>query len=557
MGNKSSKYEIDMTNGNSMNVDRYLNDERLAINTGRFNTLLSPSPVSTISRAINWDINRLPRSQPLAVIKEEDIEQEKEKIDGLKNVGTGSFILNYCRKNLTEFPTIDLSSLSGSEKISLLDISNNRLKSIPEQVFSALRNIKRLAAGNNLLEILPDSLWLLKDLTWLDVTHNNLVSISENIGKLSKLEGLGMSDCMLSSLPSNIGNCKSLVKLGLYGNRLTTIPKEMGELYLLSKLDLSNNMLTELPNEIGQLTRLVWLNLSRNLLEKIPDSICHLLLLQELGLGQNRLKELPNLGSLRKLAILPLQNNRLTSIGTWIENLEALKKLDLSNNQLVELPFKEIFSLKYLSYLNIRHNQLSKLNLDYDQELPPLEIFDCNNNNLSHSLPFALTQLSTLKEFRWVNNPWQEKKEQDALKYSTVSILSLKNMCFRVLALSDNKFSRLVSGDKLNESIYHVSLNNRLKRMKKESIIGLEIQENCAGMVKYQFVSCPTCEGPFHPSDNPDDPFPSSSSVSFLPHTKLDPNLGSNDDNTELIWLPISIWYCSPRCVSKKQNINN
>lgn len=556
MGNKSSKYGTDMTDSNSIGVGRYLNEERVAMNTERFSTLLSPSPVSIISRTINWDINRLPRSQPLAIIKEEDIDQEKDRIDVLKNSGTGSFILNYCRKNLTEFPIMNLISLSRNEKISLLDISNNRLKSIPEQVFSTLRNIKRLAAGNNLLEILPDSLWSLKDLTWLDVTHNNLVSISENIGQLSNLEGLGMSDCMLSSLPSNIGNCKSLVKLGLYGNRLTTIPKEIGELYLLSKLDLSNNMLTELPNEIGQLTRLIWLNLSRNLLEKIPDSINHLVSLQELGLGQNRLKELPNLGSLRKLTILPLQNNRLTSIGAWIENLESLKKLDLSNNQLIELPFKQIFSLKYLSYLNIRHNQLSKLNLDYDQELPPLEIFDCNNNNLSHSLPFALKQLSTLKEFLWVNNPWQEKQEQDILKYSNISILSLKNMCFRVLALSDNKFSRLVSGDKSSDLIYHISLTSRLKAMKKESSIGLEIPENCSGMVKYQFIACPTCKGPFHPSDSPDNIFPSCSVVSFLPHTKLDSTLESND-NIELIWLPMSIWYCSSRCAFRKPNTNS
>lgn len=152
-----------------------------------------------------------------------------------------------------------------------------------------------------------------------------------------------------------------LQSLSLRNNFINgTHSKAFFHLLELRQLDLSQNKLTKLDGYLFYELPLDYLNLSRNHISKIdPDAFRSVASLTILDLSSNDLESVPKefqqqLQSVRKLF---LQGNRFQTLPPLPGNLEVL---NIGNNLLDKISL----GLETLKQLDVRHNQLSELNIN-------------------------------------------------------------------------------------------------------------------------------------------------------------------------------------------------
>ncbi len=125
------------------------------------------------------------------------------------------------------------AALQKPDSVFRLDLSRQKLKTIPQEVFSL----------NHLVE--------------LNLSRNQLTEVSENIYLLNNLQRLYLNNNKLQALPQRIGTLKNLQVLNLDRNRITELPAEIGMLNNLEELSLWDNELSDLPEEIKSLSSIL------------------------------------------------------------------------------------------------------------------------------------------------------------------------------------------------------------------------------------------------------------------------------------------------------------
>jgi internalin A len=258
---------------------------------------------------------------------------------------------------------------------------------------AAIKGSTRLSLRNLDLDMLPESLGSLADLTALDLSGNQLTQVPEWIGSLTSLTSLDLSNQerplrvadryttqnRLSALPGSLGGLTNLTTLSLARNQLTQVPDWLGNLTSLTALDLGGNQLSELPESLGGLANLTALDLGGNQLSELPEWLGALTSLTSLDLSGNQLTKVPEwIGGLTGLTTLHLgayeerviyltsnprvlvTRNQLTQVPDWLGNLTSLTALRLGRNQLTQLP-KSLGDLVNLTTLDLGGNQLSIL----------------------------------------------------------------------------------------------------------------------------------------------------------------------------------------------------
>ena len=162
----------------------------------------------------------------------------------------------------------ELPSFSAS--LTSLLASNNRIKTIPSQngLFEFVTTLK--FAGNLLEELPPARMKLLR---YLDVSRNRLRSIPASfLNELPFLGALVVAGNALTSLPALDGIPK-LRMLDFSNNALDLFPKSVTALTLLESIFASGNFLTRLPDDLGRLNQLRLLDLSYNRLTTVPKAV--------------------------------------------------------------------------------------------------------------------------------------------------------------------------------------------------------------------------------------------------------------------------------------------
>jgi Leucine-rich repeat (LRR) protein len=177
----------------------------------------------------------------------------------------------------------------------------------------------------------PESVWDHLDLETLVLADNGLTEISERIGALKKLRMLDLGHNLLARVPDALGDLDGLTDfLYLHDNRLTGLPDSMAQLTRLRYLNISDNALTALPAPVCAMTGLRELRASGNRLTSLPIDIRRLSRLRELHLRDNQLTALPDaVGDLHELRQIDLRGNRLTMLPDRLASLPRLEKLDL------------------------------------------------------------------------------------------------------------------------------------------------------------------------------------------------------------------------------------
>lgn len=160
---------------------------------------------------------------------------------------------------LTQFPS---EILDLADSLEILDLSNNALKSLPDD-FGRLKNLKAVFFANNQFEEIPEVLAQCPQLNIIGFKSNQIQRIGET-ALPSILRWLILTQNQLEQLPKAIGNLRQLQKLMLAGNRLSSLPDEMENCQNLELIRLSVNRLTELPPWLLSLPRLSWLAYASN-----------------------------------------------------------------------------------------------------------------------------------------------------------------------------------------------------------------------------------------------------------------------------------------------------
>jgi Leucine-rich repeat (LRR) protein len=234
--------------------------------------------------------------------------------------------LDLSRNNLSSFPR--LKRYSSLRKLSLADnlLTLNDLK-------QGQPLLEDLVLTTNLIKKVPDAIGLFTGLKKLNLSANQIESVSPEIGKLQKLEHLSFYKNKLRSIPAEMFTLKSLHIVDLYYNQLEDLDPLIGNWSSLEILYAANNKLLRLPNELGQLKNL-----------------------RELYVHHNRLTTLPEtLGGVDSLRVLRVNNNFLVELPQVLYALKNLENLDVSDNQIQTFP-EQLFALPKMKILSLKNN---------------------------------------------------------------------------------------------------------------------------------------------------------------------------------------------------------
>ena len=337
------------------------------------------------------------------------------ELDGFTNVSSSKLnVLDLSSNNLSgSFPT----SIYQLSRLSILVLSSNKLNGTMNlNKFSELRNLITLDLScNNLsvyandtnaeasyfpsisnlrlascnLKTFPGFLRNHSRIASLDLSDNHIQGMVPNwIWKLQNLEWLNISHNLLTHLEGPLKNFSSkLVVLDLHHNKL------QGPLPVFSEyaiyLDFSSNKFNSvIPRDIGSyLSSTSFLSLSNNTLSgSIPDSICKAAYLQVLDLSNNNISgTIPSclMAINENLVILNLRNNKLTGpVPDMFSAVCSLRTLVLDNNKLDGKIPKSLSTCTSLEVLNLGNNKIMDVFPCLLRNIFTLRVLVLRKNNL-------------------------------------------------------------------------------------------------------------------------------------------------------------------------------
>ncbi|XP_015919925.1 toll-like receptor Tollo [Parasteatoda tepidariorum] len=240
-----------------------------------------------------------------------------------------------------------------------LHIEFCKLKEIPLKAFWGLNELTNLTVrtynsewGEIFLKIIPGSLSSLQKLTRLDLSRNNMPTMTPSLlCSLPNLQHLNLS----------FNDFSEVVNLGFAATNRTPCP------VFVQNLDLSNNRLKVLSDYgFTALRHLRTLHLQANRISRAEETALS-------GLG--------------KLQILDISNNLLVALPPgFFKNSELLSELYLQNNSMSVLPPGLFSGLQQMLVLDLSHNLLTSqwLNADIFADMTRLVVLDLSYNKLSH-----------------------------------------------------------------------------------------------------------------------------------------------------------------------------
>jgi hypothetical protein len=164
-------------------------------------------------------------------------------------------------------------SLNGLGEVHI-NSRNYMLSYLPDDFGEYIRGAKELYFDGLNINLIPESLGELKNLTKLHISNlPKLIALPESIGTLTNLLEIYCENINTPTLPASIINCKNLQVFSFNTCHLQTVPKNIDKLTNLEVFNVTNNNITELPTSIGNFKNLFLLSVNDNPLKTIPKSI--------------------------------------------------------------------------------------------------------------------------------------------------------------------------------------------------------------------------------------------------------------------------------------------
>lgn len=177
-----------------------------------------------------------------------------------------SHTLTYDEKNkkLTirgarEFPS---EVFDYADQLEILDMSDNKLTSLPDNLASLLHMRIAFFSGNTFSEV-PPVLVACERLEMVGLKSCGIKTVGDHVLPAG-IRGLILTDNNLQTLPDSIGGYGNLQKIMLTGNQLSSLPESFARLKKLELLRLAGNRLSASPRWINTLPNLAWYADSEN-----------------------------------------------------------------------------------------------------------------------------------------------------------------------------------------------------------------------------------------------------------------------------------------------------
>ena len=268
------------------------------------------------------------------------------------------------------FNDIDAGSDAGEVKfwelnpIQKVDLSFNSIEIIPSEIGN-LRELQKVVIRSNKIRNLPSSLFSCDRLLYVDISINPISNI-DGIENCRELREINFNACAFTQFPLKLCWCSDLTVIQASENNLMSLPLEFSRLKKLKSLNLSKNSLTVIPSSVFQEMNMInTIDLRKNKLKDSPDlSYCSSLTfldmtenclevppvlpvdghLKVLCLGSNKISNFTldhiKISAMVSLTELHLHTNSISAIPSDIARLKFLKVLDFSNNEISDVPFE-------------------------------------------------------------------------------------------------------------------------------------------------------------------------------------------------------------------------
>eukprot|EP00210_Caulerpa_lentillifera_P005853 g5597.t1 len=259
----------------------------------------------------------------------------------------GKLLPNLESLNINNSGVRDLSSILSCSNLTNLRLKGNSLTEV-SSLGNLLPRLKSLSLARNRIELLGE--WKLPVLHFLDLSWNQIQSLSGTIWQCTRLEKLDVSHNELTRL-DDITYLSQLMRLDISHNQVRGL-QDLCSCSTLTWLDLSNNGLQgTFPNLF--LPCLVTLYLNDNAITNMSSSF-FLPSLTLLSLRGNRVENIEEIGEIYNLIELDLSFNKLESVQdlTVLERLRRLQSLRLTENESYFGAFKVLDLIPWIRSLD-------------------------------------------------------------------------------------------------------------------------------------------------------------------------------------------------------------
>ncbi|XP_013164558.1 PREDICTED: toll-like receptor 3 [Papilio xuthus] len=310
-----------------------------------------------------------------------------------------------------------------------LDLSLNKIPLITRGAFNKYSNLRKLILTNNCISnILKDSFIGLTKLEYLDLSYNNLTTLTNVFTPLKNLQHLNLSRNNIEFIHENYFNNWLLQHLDVSHNNLRKLaPGALQLLPNLARLLLTDNPdlgVTQVDTQllVGTGRRLQQIDASRIGLYQVPEAFTHSVrflslignkitaircgdldsypLLQSLDFAENQIASVEDdsLGRLEMLLFLNINKNLLTAVPKSLP--DELKYLSLSNNSIKNISIPDFKNLPNLRMLLLQYNEIQFIQDHVFDDLLSLEMLDLSYNPIKMLSPSTFDGPLSLRDLR-------------------------------------------------------------------------------------------------------------------------------------------------------------
>ena len=295
-----------------------------------------------------------------------------------------------------------------------LDIHQSRIKTLQNDSFEGLTSLEILdLTGNHLSFFTKDVFLFSPRLQSLVLSSNWFTELSpKQIGDIASLTSLNLARCRITNLIPQRGewNLRNLKFLDISHNRLVRISnKAFYGMANLTTLNISYNQITTIDNgAFASIGRLQILSLSylSNMLGQLNSPFTNLNELTILDMSHTSValsyELFKGLSNLRKLS---MRGSGLTASSFWDQHTEelpvlsalsTLERLYIKGNKLNKLTPGTFQGLQSLRHLEMDNSEISSLNEDIFMNLTSLQSLSIDENHIAELTSRHLADLSSL-----------------------------------------------------------------------------------------------------------------------------------------------------------------